>query len=92
MSDTTPIDAVPAETRFYARPRVRFGAIAWGLIVCTIAGTVLAISTSARNRAAYAEWLATLTGGTLALGVVLVLGGFSLLIGLLALIRHAQRG
>lgn len=82
----------PEQTTTAPKPRVRAGAIAWGLIVCGIAGTVLAISTSPENRAAYGEWAAGLTGGAIGLGVVLALGFFSLVIGLLAVIRHAQRG
>lgn len=73
------------------RPRVRAGAIAWGLIVCAIAGTVLAISTSPVTRAAFTEWSGGLTGGAIGLGVLLAAGFFSLLIGLLAVIRRAQR-
>lgn len=73
------------------RPRIRFGAIAWGLIVCAIAGTVLTVIGTPDARTAFAAWLGSLTPGGYVLIGVLVLGGLILLWGLLGLIRRLQR-
>lgn len=74
-----------------ARPRIRFGAIAWGLIVCGIAVTVLLVIGSAPSRTAFVSWLGTLTPGGYVLIGVLAFGGLILLWGLLGLIRSLQR-
>jgi hypothetical protein len=73
------------------RPRIRFGAIAWGLLVCGIAGTVLTVIGTPDARTAFASWLGALTPGGYVLIGVLVLGGLILLWGLLGVIRRLQR-
>lgn len=74
-----------------ARPRIRSGAIAWGLIVCGIAVTVLLVIGSPRSRAGFAHWLGALTPGGHVLIGVLALGGLILLWGLLGVIHRLQR-
>lgn len=73
------------------RPRIRFGTIAWGLIVCAIAATTLAIISDPERRAGFGGWLLQLDGRAAANIVVLAFGALLLLLGLLAVIRRAQR-
>lgn len=74
-----------------ARPRIRWGAIVWGLIVCVIAATTLQVTRTSESREGFVLWLTRLTPGGIWLIVVLVAGGILLLLGLLAAIRRAQR-
>jgi hypothetical protein len=85
MSDAGTI--APAQVR----PRIRFGAIAWGMIVCTTALWVLIMILTPGARAEFAGWLLTLTPAGLSIIAVLVTGGLVLLLGLLGLARRAQR-
>lgn len=73
------------------RPRIRWGAITWGLIVSVIAAVTLSLAGSAQGRSDFADFLGDLTVGLATLIVVLVLGVVVLLLGLLAVIRKAQR-
>ena len=72
------------------RPRIRFGAIVWGLIVCTIAATVFWIASDDRRRDEFGGWITGLTPGTMTLLAMLILGGLLLLWGGLAAIRRSQ--
>lgn len=72
-------------------PRVRWGAIAWGVILTSTAiGTLLVVGSPGR-RAAFSNWLAEVTPATVALLATLFVGGLLLLLGLLAVIRRVQR-
>jgi uncharacterized integral membrane protein len=72
------------------RPRVRSGAIAWGLIVIAVGVALLAIVWVPRNASAFATWTASLTpGGIVVIGLI-ALGAFILLMALLSMIRRAQ--
>jgi hypothetical protein len=73
------------------RPRIRSGAIAWGLIVCASMIALLAIVLSPDSRDAFGAWSASLTVGSVVLIGVLALGAFVLLMALLSAIRGAQR-
>jgi hypothetical protein len=75
-----------------AKPRIRWGAVAWGLIAIAIAVTAMVITGSPDNRTAFAEWLAQLTAATMWLIAVFVVGGIILLLGLLAVLRRGHRG
>ncbi|GAA3736485.1 hypothetical protein GCM10022239_10420 [Leifsonia bigeumensis] len=94
-TDDTGIETPRADTADASssrvRPRIRFGAIAWGLIVCAIAGAVLTVIGTPGARSAFASWLGSLTPGGYVLIGVLVLGGLILLWGLLGVIRRLQR-
>lgn len=73
------------------KPRIRSGAIAWGLIVCAAAIAVLATIASPSARDGFVTWLIGLNPGGVALVAVLAVGVFILLLAGLALIRRAQR-
>lgn len=73
------------------QPRIRAGAIAWGLIVSVAAVSVLAIVLRPGAREAFLAWMLDRTPVDLGIGAVLVLGGLVLLLALLRLIRRAQR-
>lgn len=79
-----PVQAAP-------RPRIRWGAIVWGLIVCGIAAVTLQVTRTAESREGFALWLSKLTPGGVWLIVVLITGSILLLLGILAAIRRAQR-
>lgn len=72
-------------------PRVRSGAIAWGVIVVLAAVAVLLVQLNPAAAAAYASWQASLTLGTVALLGVVAVGALVLLFAALSAIRHAQR-
>lgn len=74
-----------------ARPHVRAGSIAWGLIVIAAASVTLWVTFDADRRGAVTDWATSLTAGGLVLVGVLVLGGILLIAGILAAIRRAQR-
>jgi hypothetical protein len=74
-----------------ARPHVRAGAIAWGLIVIATASLVLWVAFDPDRREGVTEWATSLTVGGFVLVGVLVLGGILLVSGILAAIRRAQR-
>ncbi|NEN07863.1 hypothetical protein G3T36_18560 [Diaminobutyricibacter tongyongensis] len=75
----------------HGRPRTRWAAIVWGLIIAGIAATTLAIVGSPERRQAVSDWAATLTPGAFWILSVLVVGVFILVLAVLALIRRAQR-
>jgi hypothetical protein len=83
-------DARPSGDPELPRPRIRFGAIAWGLIICAIATTTFWVATDDGRRDAFGNWLIGLTPGTFGLIVMLILGGLLLLWGGLAAIRRSQ--
>ncbi|WP_426519249.1 hypothetical protein ACPPVQ_04995 [Diaminobutyricibacter sp. McL0618] len=88
---TTDPSAAPAALPRFERPRIRWAAIVWGLIIAGIAATTLAIVGSPERRLAVADWASALTPGAFWILGVLVVGVFVLLLALLTLIRHAQR-
>jgi uncharacterized integral membrane protein len=73
------------------RPRVRSGAIAWGLIVIAVGVALLAIVGVPSNASAFATWTASLTPAGFVIIGVIGLGAFILLMALLSIIRRAQR-
>jgi hypothetical protein len=72
-------------------PRVRIGAIVWGLIVIVIGAGSLAVLGSAERRDAVVDWLVHLTPAQGWLIVVLVAGAILLLSGAAALVRRLRR-
>ena len=90
-TETTEFPAATTSPGATARPRIRWGAIAWGLIVCALAAMTMVITGSPDNRTAFVEWLGRLTPGTMWLIAVFVVGGVILLLGLLAALRRGGR-
>ena len=86
MSDNTTTTTTPA-----ARPHVRAGSIAWGLIVIAAASLALWVSAVPARRTAVADWVLALTPGDAALVAVLACGAIVLIAGVLAAIRRAQK-
>lgn len=80
-----------APTATPAKPRVRSGAIAWGLIVCATAILLLTVAGVPANAAAFGAWTASLTVASIVIIGVIVLGAFIVLMAVLSLIRRAQR-
>ena len=74
-----------------ATPRVRVGAIAWGLVVCIIAATILAIVTDTARSIAVATWLGSISTGNIWMIVLIMAGALTLLIGVASFIGQAQR-
>jgi len=91
---TAPTERIPAPeaAQPLPRPRTRFGAIAWGLILCAAAGVTLWFAADETRRTEFANWATSLTPGTAGLIVLVILGGLLLLWGSLAAIRRSQEG
>ncbi|MET0974214.1 MAG: hypothetical protein ABWX82_00930 [Leifsonia sp.] len=86
---TTPDGTVAGSTP--AGPVIRWAAVIWGLVIAGIAGITLAIVTDASRRDDVTAWLGTLTAGTFALYVLLVIGALLLVAGLAGILRRATR-
>jgi len=88
--DTSPTDVTPPAPSTQ-RPRIRIGAIVWGMIVCIAAATTIIVVSSQQHRAAFADWMGELNPDTLGLLVLVAAGILLLLLGLVSLLRQAQR-
>lgn len=89
--DATTETAQVAEPFVPVQPRIRFGAIVWGLLASGVAWLALSTVSSPSARSDFTEWLWGLNPGTITVIVILAVGGFILLQGALGLIRKAQR-
>lgn len=85
-------DETTTTTAAATQPRVRFGAIAWGLIVIAAATAVLLTLLRPAAREAIIDWMSRATGADVALVAVLACGGVLLVSGLVALARRVQSG
>lgn len=74
------------------RPRTRWAAIVWGLVMAAIAATALWIVASTERRNGFADWILTLSPPSIAAYAVLLVGGLALVAGLVGLARRLQRG
>ena len=94
MSDETielPVpDATAATPPSAPRPRLRVGAIVWGLIVTVIAATSLYVATNPPVRADVADWIGGLTPVSLGLIAILALGAIVLVASLVSVVKRAQ--
>ena len=73
------------------RPRIRVGAVVWGLIVTAVGTGALYLLTSPERRQAAIDWVASLTPfGFVIVGLAL-LGALIFVTGMVVLIRDAQR-
>jgi hypothetical protein len=78
-------------TTVLPRPRIRTGAVVWGLIVTAVGLGSLALLTSDERRQAVADWVLSLTPfGFFVVGIA-ALGAFIMVIAIVVLIRGAQR-
>ncbi|WP_395244403.1 hypothetical protein ACGGZK_00955 [Agromyces sp. MMS24-K17] len=77
--------AVPARP---AGPRVRWGAIVWGLAFAAIAALELWILVDPSRRDATADWFASLSGVTAALVLLLAIGAVLLVAGIAGVARR----
>ncbi len=73
------------------RPRIRWAAIVWGLVLASVAASVLWIVLSPARRDGIVDWFAGLSPAAIAAYVLLVIGGFALIAGVVGLIRRFQR-
>jgi len=80
---TSPSPSVP-------RPRLRVGAIVWGLIVTAVASTSLYVAANPPVRAELADWIGGLTPVSLGLIAILALGAIVLVASLVSVIMRAQ--
>jgi hypothetical protein len=72
------------------RPRIRAGAIVWGVLLAAIAGLTIWILTDPVREEAFTGWFANLPEGAAGLLLLLVVGALLLLWGALAAVRRAQ--
>lgn len=73
------------------RPRIRVGAVVWGLIVTAVGAGALYLYSSPERRQAALDWVLSLTPfGFLIVGLA-ALGALIFVIGIVVLIRDAQR-
>lgn len=72
------------------RPRIRTGAIVWGLIVTAVGAAALALLLNPAFREATIDALTSLTGFGIAIAAFALLGLFILVMALVVLIRRAQ--
>ena len=74
-----------------ARPRLRGAAIIWGLVFAALAGWALWILADAVRVAAARESLETVSPAALGAYGVLAVGALVVILGLIGLLRRAQR-
>lgn len=93
MSDTISIDtteaAAPAER--LPRPRIRTGAVIWGLLLTALGTWALWIASSPTRRADALDAVLDLDAFGWTIIAVVTVGGFLTLVALAAVIRRAQR-
>ncbi len=87
---TVPQPAATADPALLPRPRIRAGAIVWGVLLCAIAGLTLWAQSDPTREARFTDWVLRLPQGAAGLLALLVLGALLLLWGALAAIRRAQ--
>lgn len=80
-----------AEHRPTAGPRIRWAAIVWGLLFAAIAAGTLLTLLSPERRDAFAAWAVSLSPTTVMLYGLLAVGALVLVLGLVGLLRRAQR-
>lgn len=76
-------------TAVAARPRIRWGAVTWGVLVVLAAACVLILITP-EQRSSFTYWMSTLRGGDFVIFGLLALGITILLLAVLAMVRRAQ--
>ena len=90
-SSGTPYGATSGTSTVPARPRVRVGAIVWGVLVVAFGAAVIGVSASPDARSAFDAWQASLNPVAWTVIGVVALGVAVLLIAGTSAIRGAQR-
>jgi hypothetical protein len=91
MSDTTTtVIETPDATVPEPRPRIRVGAIVWGVLVTAIAASALYIRADISRSTEFATWLGGLTPVSIGLLAILAVGLFVLIVALLSVVKRAQ--
>jgi predicted outer membrane lipoprotein len=92
---TAPAAPTPAYGAFaqttIARPRVRGAGIVWGLLFAAFGVITALLLSDPQSRANFGAWTASLNPGGFAVVAALALGAFILVMGIIALVRRAQR-
>ena len=99
MTDTSPIDTLASDatvdpasaTERLPRPRIRVGAVLWGLVLLAAGGTVLWLASSPTRRADALDTLLGLDGFGWTIVAVVTLGATITLLALAAVIRRLQQ-
>lgn len=73
------------------RPRIRYGALVWGLIVTVVSAITLIVATDPEKSREFITWIDGLSEPAIGLIALIALGGLILLLGLVSLLRQTQR-
>ncbi|CAN5347544.1 hypothetical protein BH11ACT2_BH11ACT2_02690 [soil metagenome] len=87
---TAVLDAATEPDVATRRPRPRWGALAWGVILVLASLQTVAIAGSPDARTAFVRWWSDLGAGGVIVVLVLAVGAFILLQGVLALLRRPR--
>jgi peptidoglycan biosynthesis protein MviN/MurJ (putative lipid II flippase) len=90
---TTPletVDDVPDAPVPDPRPRIRWPAIVWGLIVTTVTATALYVRADVARSTDFATWINGLTPVSIGLLAILAVGLFVLIVALLSVVKREQ--
>ena len=91
MTDTsTPTASTPRGTEALPRPRIRTGAVIWGLLLVALAGTALWVALVPSRREAVVAAVTGLDGFGWTVVAVVTAGGIMTLVALAAVIRAGQ--
>ncbi|KRA25798.1 hypothetical protein ASD65_16225 [Microbacterium sp. Root61] len=99
--DTTPTLEIPDAATTWStapvvpeplpRPRIRWAAVIWGIVLGAIAAGAFWIVIDPDRGAAVGDWLTSLTALSTVSYSILAIGGLALVTGLVGLARRAQR-
>ncbi|GAA2987349.1 hypothetical protein JOD63_002150 [Microbacterium terrae] len=85
------VPAAAAQASVATRPRTRWAAIIWGLVLAAIAGFGVWTLLESERREGLVDWLSTLSAPAAIAYVVLVVGVLTLVIGAVGVARRIQR-
>ena len=85
------VPAAAAQAFVAARPRTRWAAIIWGLVLAAIAGFGVWTLLESERREGLVDWLSTLTAPAAIAYAVLAVGVLALVIGMVGVARRIQR-
>lgn len=90
MTETLPVPEPAAAAEVLPRPRIRTGAVIWGILLTALAGCALWIAHSATRRADALEAVLALDGFGWTVAITVMIGSIVTLIALAAVIRRLQ--